>query len=246
MLSAIHELAREAGEMIMPYYQSGLAVEQKADLSPVTEADRVAHTHIMAGLRALTPDIPIISEESESHPEISSSSCFWLVDPLDGTKSFIRGSGSFTVNIGLIENNTPQLGVIYAPVEKTSYLGLLGEGAWKQEAGEPLCAIACRMPPEEGLYAVVSFSHLDPKTEQFLAKHPIAGRTAGSSSIKFCAVAEGIADLYPRFGTTMEWDTAAGHAIVAAAGGRVITPDGNPFLYGKPDFRNDAFIVWGA
>lgn len=238
-------IAQEAGKAILRYYQEDIKIERKADNSPVTAADLAAHDIIVAALGALTPDIPIISEESEEFILPPGSTRFWLVDPLDGTKSFIRREGEFTVNIALIEHGKPVAGIIDIPVARETYYGVVGKGAWRLHDGGAAEKISTREPDGSGYAAVVSMSHLDPKTSAFLAPLSVTERVSASSSLKFCRVAEGIADIYPRFGPTMEWDTAAGHAIVEAAGGRVETPDGEPFRYHKPDFRNGPFIVWG-
>lgn len=244
-LNELCRIAKKGGEAIMPYYGQAFDVERKADKSPVTQADMAAHHVIVEQLSALTPDIPIISEEHAEHHLPDHVKRFWLVDPLDGTKSFIRGTGEFTVNIGLIEDGVPALGVIYIPVERMMYWGALGVGAWRQQDGADKQIIATRAVPADGMAAVISFSHLDPETEAYMAPIKISGRVSASSSLKFCRVAEGGADIYPRFGPTMEWDTAAGHAIVTAAGGRVERPDGNAFEYGKDGLRNGPFIVFG-
>ena len=170
---------------------------------------------------------------------------FWLVDPLDGTKEFISRNGEFTVNIALVEGGQPVLGVVLAPALGKVWWGAMGHGArMRDEAGER--PIAARPRPAEGVVAVASRSHSDAQTEAFLDAQGVAERISAGSSLKFCLVAEGRADLYPRFGRTMEWDTAAGHAVLAAAGGRVTTRDGAPFLYRKPGFENPAFIAAGA
>ena len=222
----------------MSYYRTDVDVIRKEDNSPVTEADLAAHHILVDALRALTPDIPIVSEESESHTLPEGAERFWLVDPLDGTKSFIRGTGAFTVNIGLIEYGEPTMGVIVVPTDKRCYAGDIEHGAWKND--EP---ISTGDLPKTEWGAVVSMSHLDPKTEAFITPLPIGEKRSASSSLKFCLVAEGAAHLYPRFGPTMEWDTAAGHAILRAAGGKVVHPDGRSFTYRKTGFRNGAFIA---
>lgn len=246
LIDPICNLAVEAGEIIMAYYRSGEAQTQmKEDNSPVTDADLAAHHKIVGVLQALTPNIPIVSEENGVHPDISGHVHFWLVDPLDGTKSFIRKTGEFTVNIALIENGTPIFGVIYIPAQGRLFYGSEKYGAFKQEPMDAPRKINARIPPEDGLAAVVSFSHLSPETTAFLEAHNITSRVSASSSLKFCLVAEGKADIYPRFGRTMEWDTAAGHAIVKAAGGRVENTDGTAFTYGKDGFANPGFVAYG-
>lgn len=243
-------IAQAAGEVILGYYQQDVAVERKADSTPVTAADKAANALIVEQLQELAPQIPIISEEVEPHVLPEHSQRFWLVDPLDGTKSFLREEGEFTVNIALLDHTAdgrfvPAVGIIYIPVSRQLYAGQVGAGAWRQWGDGPPQAIATRDVPAEGMTAVVSLSHRERKTDDFLAALPISERVSAASSLKFCRVAEGAADIYPRFGPTMEWDTAAGHAIVLAAGGRVETPEGEPFTYGRPDFRNGPFVVWG-
>ncbi len=227
----------------MTCYQTGHAVFQKDDASPVTEADREADRIIVAKLRQITPGIPIVSEEGEK-PDIAEAEYFWLVDPLDGTKSFIRGKGHFTVNIGLIHNRREAvLGVIYDPVSKEMYYGS-AQGAFCERNGTEVPIHVRRK--EAPLTALVSHSHINAATEGYLVAHHIEKRIPSASSIKFCMLAEGKADIYPRFGPTMEWDVAAGHAILAAAGGKLTLPEGQPFLYGKPDFLNGDFIAQGG
>jgi 3'(2'), 5'-bisphosphate nucleotidase len=239
LIPASIALAREAGALIMQHYQGGGVVSRKDDASPVTEADRAADRLIVAGLASLIPGCPVVSEEGEK-PDVAKAEYFWLVDPLDGTKSFIRGSGYFTVNIALVDRSrVPVLGVIYDPVHKVMYWG--GQGKAMRDGTE----IHCRAKPAQGLTAIISHSHINQATEDYLAMQPIAERIPCASSIKFCWLAEGRADIYPRFGPTSEWDTAAGHAILIAAGGSVTMPEGTPFLYGKAGFRNGHFVARG-
>lgn len=245
-IDQICDLSVEAGRAIMAIYESGEhETHIKDDNSPVTDADLASHHIIVDALREMTPDIPIVSEESKNLPEVAKNETFWLVDPLDGTKSFIRRTDEFTVNIALIENRVPTFGVIYIPAQSRLFYGSELFGAYKQEPDDAPRKIEVRMPPEEGVSVVVSQSHNDTKTDGFLKDHEVAERVSASSSLKFCLVAEAKADIYPRFGRTMEWDTAAGHAILRAAGGEVETTDGQPFLYGKKDFANPGFIAWG-
>lgn len=244
-LEALCRIAQEAGAAILHHYDQAIEFERKADASPVTVADIAAHHIIERGLLVLAPDIPVISEEHAQHVLPEGAQCFWLVDPLDGTKSFIRREGQFTVNIALVEQGNPTLGVIFIPVTGELYWGDVARGAWRKRPGEQDVQIYTREAPAEGMAALVSRSHLDAPTQAFIDPLPVATRMSASSSLKFCRVAEGAADLYPRFGPTMEWDTAAGHAIVVAAGGRVQQPDGRTFVYGKPDFRNGPFVAWG-
>jgi len=230
----------------MSYFNDGFMTSKKHDESPVTDADVAANQLIVNALHKLTPNIPIIAEEDTSNHELQTTNhgSFWLVDPLDGTRAFVRGEPEFTVNIGLIKDGKPVLGVIYAPPQETLYAGVVGVGAFRERAGKKE-NIATRVPAADGLVVVRSKSHPSPKTQAYLETMNVKEAISGSSSIKFCQVAEGSADLYPRFGRTMEWDTAAGHAILQAAGGRVETTDGQPFLYGKPGFENPHFIAYG-
>jgi len=247
-------LAYQAGQVIMEVYASPIAVTTKADKSPVTEADQKAEDVILAGLRKLAPQIPILAEESVAKgdvPEIGTS--FFLVDPLDGTKEFISRNGEFTVNIGLIENGVPVFGVVYAPAIDEMYFGRVGHGAMfaTMKTSLPWTGLAhatpikTRVTPIEGATVLASRSHCDAETEAFIAKTKVTQLVSAGSSLKFCRVASGAADLYPRFGRTMEWDTAAGHAVLLAAGGKVITTDGKPLTYGKKSrgFDNPAFIA---
>ena len=217
----------------------------KADESPVTEADQAADRLICAALKGLLPGVPVVSEEGDGR-DIAGHDRFWLVDPLDGTKSFIRGGKNFTVNIALIENKLPVLGVITVPAQNKAYWGMTGAGAFRRMEGGTPEKIATRALPHDGADVILSHSHISPETEVYLQQQvTVRGRTSAASSLKFCVLAEGEADLYPRFGTTMEWDTAAGHAILLAAGGRMTMPDGSAFLYGKPGFKNGDFLAWG-
>ncbi len=234
------EIAREAGRIIMGHYLSGDAVDRKSDASPVTEADRAADRFIVEKLKAIAPAILTVSEEG-AKPAVADADYFWLIDPLDGTKSFIRGKGYFTVNIGLIRgaDKTPVMGIIYDPVSEIMYYGS-GKGAFRDHKGhiEQIYAQKQGAP-----IAIVSHSHLNEATEDYLRAHNISERIPCASSIKFCWLAENKATVYPRFGPTMEWDTAAGHAILIAAGGSMLTPEGKPFLYGKPNFLNGNFVA---
>lgn len=244
-LEKIGAIVREAGAIIMPFYRTQLEVVHKDDKTPLTQADLAANAYIMEELRALAPGVCIVSEEEERPEGFDPRKPFFLVDPLDGTKSFVRGEGAFTVNIGLIVNYFPVVGAIYIPTEKMLYLGHETLGAFRQEEGGALEKIEARKAPAEGLTAIVSSQHGSPETDAFVRRYPIATKISASSSVKFCRVAEGMADVYPRIGRTMEWDTAAGQAIVEAAGGGVETPEGARFSYGKPDFANGNFVVWG-
>ena len=240
-------IAVSAGAKIMEIYGSNFASALKSDASPVTAADTAAEAWIIAGLKQHFPHIPIIAEEQQAAGEqIKVSDHFFLVDPLDGTKEFISRNGEFTVNIGLIKNGQPISGVVYAPALNEIYVGEVGIGAFRaQSPNLQFTAITARPCPTLGPTILASRSHRDAETEAFItAQKPAAVSTAGSS-LKFCRLAAGKADLYPRFGRTMEWDTAAGHAVLSAAGGKLTKPDGAPFTYGKPGFANGPFIATG-
>lgn len=244
-LESVCCIAQEASDAIMAMYNDGFSVDYKADKSPVTQADIIANDLILQRLADLTPDIPIISEEQETHFLPEGTKRFWLIDPIDGTKSFVRKTGEFTVNIALIEHQKPVLGVIVVPVQQQLYAGIAGEGAFRQIAGGAATPIHTRVPDAAGLDVIVSHSHPSEQMQKLLGDYTLRSRTQASSSLKFCRVAEGAADLYPRLGPTMQWDTAAGHAIVQAAGGRMVRLDGSPFTYAADDFRNEPFMVWG-
>jgi len=248
LVEALVALAEAAGAAIMPHFRNGVAVEKKADSSPVTAADRAADQVILAGLARLAPDIPAITEEEVAEgrvPDISGGR-FWLVDPLDGTKEFIAGRDEFTVNIALIENGRPVLGVVGAPATGVVYAASGPGAATRRDRGSAPVAISARTAPADGMVALTSRSHgTKDALDRYLAPLAIKERVVAGSSIKFCWIAEGRGDLYPRLGTTNEWDTAAGHAVLAAAGGSVRTLDGAELVYGKPDFRNPHFIARG-
>ncbi len=189
--------------------------------------------------------LQVTEKEAAATCNLTPVTSFFLVDPLDGTKSFIRGGKNFTVNIGLIENQRPVAGVVLVPAQDIMYAGSVVDGAWRIPRGGIAERIATRTVPQAGYTAIVSHSHLSPETIAFLQTLAVSEHSSAASSIKFCKVAEGSADVYPRFGRTMEWDTAAGHAVLEAAGGRVTMQGGTPFLYGKPGFANGHFIAWG-
>ena len=241
-------IARDAGSAIMEIYAGEFDVELKGDNSPLTSADRASHQVIVEGLQEATPDIPILSEEGRAipYPERAAWSRFWLVDPIDGTKEFIKRNGEFTVNIALVEDGRVIAGVVYVPAQETMYLGRLGAGAWKIEGNQEPVKIAVRAADESlGLTVVMSRSHPSPELEEYLRDIKVAEAMPVGSSLKLCVVAEGKADLYPRLGPTMEWDTAAGHAVVEAAGGTVTQVDGAPLLYNKENLLNPYFIARG-
>ena len=248
LLPKVLALAERAAAVVMEHYDGTVAVATKADSSPVTAADEAGEAVILAGLRELTPDLPIVAEEAVARgelPEVAGGRPFWLVDPLDGTKEFISRNGEFTVNVGLVEGGQPILGVVLAPARGLAWWGARGQGACRREAGAA-SAIRVRPRPARGAVAVASRSHRDAATDAWLAAQGITETVSAGSSLKFCLVAEGRADVYPRFGPTMEWDTAAGDAVLRAAGGRVATVDGAPLAYLKPGFRNPGFVAHGA
>jgi 3'(2'), 5'-bisphosphate nucleotidase len=253
-LRALARLALAAGAEILDVYARDIAVSVKEDLSPVTEADELAEKAILAGLAQLDPKIPVIAEEAAAAGKCPpAAQRFYLVDPLDGTKEFISRNGEFTVNIALIENAAPVAGVVYAPALRRLYAGEAGLGAF-EAAAEPDQAVSSlawspitsREKPKS-LTVVASRSHRDAETDAFLKTQNVKELISAGSSLKFCLLACGKADLYPRFGRTMEWDIAAGHAVLAAAGGRVETADGQSMTYGKAKrgYDNPAFIAWG-
>ncbi len=237
-------LAREAGDRIMTLYRASVVVRTKDDGSPVTEADLAAHRVIVAGLAAAAPHIPIVSEEAAGVEEARAGRRFWLVDPLDGTREFIARTGDFSVNIALVDEATPALGVLHLPVRGETYFSDGRGTAWLADGGAPR-AIGARAVPAGGPVVVASRAHLDPETERFIADRRPARIERMGGALKFGLLARGDADLYPRFGRTMEWDTAAGHAVLAAAGGRVRDRSGRELRYGKPGFENPSFIATG-
>ena len=246
LLDAIAVAAREAGQAILQIVARGFEVERKRDASPVTEADRAAELIILAALARAAPGVPVIAEEEVAAGRIPAhDDLYFLVDPLDGTKEFVRGGDDYTVNIGLIRDGTPHLGVVFAPARGQLHGGLAGHGAWVEDTGGRR-AIATRAPGPE-LIAVASKSHFNQATADYLAAAAKSfGYLAVGSSLKFCLVAEGKADIYPRLSPTSEWDTAAGHAVLLGAGGQVDGPDGTPLCYGKKAFINRGFVATGG
>ena len=246
LLEDIAVAAREAGEAILEIVRRGFDVEHKQDSSPVTEADRAAELIILAALARAAPGVPVIAEEEVAAGRIPShGDTYFLVDPLDGTKEFVRGGDDYTVNIGLIVNGTPHLGAVFAPATQRLHAGLVGECAWLEDASGRI-PIQTRTPKTE-LVAVASKSHFNQPTADYLCEAAKdCGYVAIGSSLKFCIVAEGRADIYPRLSPTSEWDTAAGHAVLLAAGGRVDGPDGEPLAYGKRAFLNRGFVATGG
>lgn len=248
------EIALEAGVAVMAIYGVESNVRRKADKSPVCDADEYAEKIILERLAAALPDFPVLAEEAVAQgKETIAGSTFILVDPVDGTREFLSRNGEFTINIALILDNRPKAGVVYAPARGQLWIGGTRASCCVVSPGGPLPprearrAIHVRSAPATGLTALVSRSHADAETEAFLAQLPIKERREAGSSLKFCAVAEGVADVYPRFGQTMEWDTAAGDAVLRAAGGVVLDRDRHPLKYGKSarQFRNGPFVAWG-
>ncbi len=244
--AALLDIVRDAGRCVMDVYATDFQVTDKSDNSPVTLADKKADELIVSRLKALAPEIFIVSEEStDAGQRPVDGAPFWLVDPLDGTKEFINRNGEFTVNVALIENGNPVLGVVLAPALGRMFSGIAGVGAWLEDAAGRR-SISCRVPPADGLTVVASRSHGDADAlDAFLAGRKVASLRNAGSSLKICLVAAGEADVYPRLGRTMEWDIAAGHAVLVAAGGRIEQVDGSAFTYGKPDFANPHFAAWG-
>jgi 3'(2'), 5'-bisphosphate nucleotidase len=243
LLDDLAEAAREAGEAIRAIVARGFEVDSKRDSSPVTEADRAAELVILAALARSAPGVPVIAEEEVSAGRIPAhDGTYFLVDPLDGTKEFVRGGDDYTVNIGLIDCGSPVLGVVFAPATGLLHGGRVGSGAWV-DAGQGRTAIQTRSRGER-MTAVASKSHLNQATIDYLQEAVgLCDYVAVGSSLKFCMLAEGKADVYPRASPTSEWDTAAGHAVLLAAGGLVDGPDGAPLAYGKPAFLNRAFVA---
>jgi 3'(2'), 5'-bisphosphate nucleotidase len=245
--------AIEAGRAALAIYRGDFAVHTKQDDSPVTAADHAAEAVILARLAQGAAGIAVVAEEQVAAGRVpASASAFFLVDPVDGTKEFIQRRGDFTVNIALVRDGVPQLGVVYAPARSQLFAGdAVARAAFRtdQAADDPKQAartpIRTRTPPASGLTIVASRSHRSLETDAWLSQVKVAELVSVGSSLKFCLVAAGEADLYPRLGPTMEWDTAAGHAVLAAAGGEVVHVDGSPLRYGKPDFRNPSFIATG-
>jgi 3'(2'), 5'-bisphosphate nucleotidase len=256
LVDSLTSVVSAAAAAILAARARALEIETKSDLSPVTAADRAAETVLLAGLARLLPDVPVVSEEAvERATPAPLADSFLLVDPLDGTREFVAGRDEFTVNVALVRGGVPRLGIVAAPAQALIWRGIEGIGAERLElapgadasAGRHHTAIRTRPCPRSRLVVAVSRSHLDPRTEAFLARLPVAERRACGSAVKFCQVAEGAVDLYPRLATTCEWDIAAGHAIVAAAGGAVTTPRGEALRYGAIDaaFRVPEFVAWG-
>jgi 3'(2'), 5'-bisphosphate nucleotidase len=253
--SVLTDAAAKAGAAIMAHCAGHPAVEFKDDASPVTMADRDAEAILLKALKTLAPTIPVVSEEAASGREAPLGPLFFLVDPLDGTKEFIKNRTDFTVNVALIDQGQPCFGLVYAPARALLAVTVADGVAVEAElppnaSGADLAALPqrrlhARSPNPEGLTALVSLSHLNPETEQFLEQLKIAQTSKVGSSVKFLEIARGRADVYPRFGPTMEWDTAAGQAVLEASGGHVVEADGARLRYGKAGLRNPSFIAWG-
>jgi 3'(2'), 5'-bisphosphate nucleotidase len=241
------ELTRQAGEKVMHFYQGGPAVTWKKDASPLTAADTASHDFLVKSLRLLTREIPIISEESDQlmSDSIATAKWFWLVDPLDGTKEFLKGTNEFTVNVSLIEGGRPILGVVHAPALSLTYYAGRDMGAWRQAGDEAPTPILTRKPGPSGLGVVASKDHAGPLVSAMLGRLTNPRLQSMGSSLKFCLVAEGKADVYLRDLPTMEWDTAAAQCVVEAAGGGVYSLDGKALRYGKPGLKNPAIMTIG-
>lgn len=243
-MDALIEICEQAHQIILPYWKTDLDVQEKMDDSPVTKADKAANESIVNALEKLFPEIPTVSEEG-AKPELPTDATFWLIDPLDGTKSFIKGRDEFTTNIALVENRKPVIGILGLPAKNKIYKAVAGQDAFKREGKGEWEAIKISARSEEGLRVVSSLSHCSPKLEEWLAENGIKvqSRVGAGSALKFGLVAEGLADIYPRIGPTMEWDTAAGHCIAEAAGATMTDLNGAPFLYGKKGYLNGGFLV---
>ncbi len=254
ILDQVAQICREAGAVIMPHFEAeGMAFDNKDDArrSQVTAADTEAEALILPALAALNPNVPIVAEEEASDgrvPDISGGE-FWLVDPLDGTKEFIKKIPEFTVNIGLIRDGKPVLGVVYSPASNDMYVGSTAlDIAWQERNGEARKPLRVRPVNAQGITICLSRTYgKSVELNHFLERFRVEKQVDAGSSIKFCLIARGEADVYPRYGGSMEWDTAAAHAVLNAAGGRVCRIDGGPDLaYGKPEFRNSYFVAWGG
>lgn len=250
-LQRVIEIARLGGEAALKHYHENIEVEYKADNSPLTLADQAAHEVIVAELASWTPDIPVLSEESneDEFRDRKSWPTFWVVDPLDGSKEFIKRSGQFTVNIALVDGHESVLGVVYVPVTEVVYCGLKGEEptAWMRNGEGKKRELRCRSADIDHLMVVASRDHAGPRVKAFLGAEALGGAevTSMGSSLKFCLVADGKADFYPRVVPTMEWDTAAAQCIVEVAGGSVTTLEGERLTYNKDDLRNPSLLTFG-
>ena len=248
LLNIALRAALAGGEEVMRVYADPFEVIQKVDRTPVTEADLASERAIIAILTAAVPDIPIVSEETVPAEGFSSpASRFWCVDPLDGTKEFIVRNGEFSVLIALIEHGIPVLGVVHGPAAGVTYVGHGPGTAMRRRGGGDFAPIRARVPSPDGIVVVHSRSHENSRRlAEYFQNRPVIERKQCGSALKFGVLAAGEADFYPRFGTTMEWDTAAGQAVLEAAGGHVFGLDGERLGYGKPGLKNDGFVAWGA
>ncbi|WP_457674426.1 3'(2'),5'-bisphosphate nucleotidase CysQ [Thiolapillus sp.] len=247
-IQLINHVSREAGRAILEIYDQDFAVEHKADKSPLTQADLASHRHIVAALREQTPDIPVLSEESASIPweERRQWQRYWLIDPLDGTREFIKRNGEFTVNIALVEDGLPVLGVVHVPVTGITYFGDREKGAFREDENGQIMPIRVTTPCTTPIRVAGSRSHAGDSLQRFLSNLPEYEMVSMGSSLKLCLVAEGRADIYPRLGPTSEWDTAAAQAVVEAAGGRVTDTDMQRLRYNqKASLLNPHFLVFG-
>lgn len=248
LAEALADIAEDAARVILPYWRSGVVFETKADDSPVTRADREAETLILDRLAALYPEVQAVAEEAVSQHGAppTPGDWFWLIDPLDGTRGFVEGRESYTVNIALIHKDTPVAGVVTAPATQTSWRsGAPGKGAFRRRFGEGWTAIRVRERPAAPI-ALLSHSMTDEEATRLASRHGCLQWQGTDSSLKFCLIAEGRFDAYPRTGPTFEWDTAAGQAVLEAAGGRVMAEDGQPLRYGKPAYANGGFVALGG
>ena len=245
-LLGLAHIAAEAGQVVMRHY-GDCEARTKDDRSPVTDADEEAEKLILRRLGEHFPGVAVVAEEEmAAGRSVETGDHFFLVDPLDGTREFLSGNGEFTVNIAEIKDGVPVMGVVYAPAKNRLFLGTVGEGALEMQGDlSGAHVIGVRAAPADGLVAVGSRSHNDEKTAEFLKRFPVKDYVSAGSSLKFCLVAAGEADIYARAGRTMEWDTAAGQAVLMAAGGSVTLWDGAPFTYGKPGFENPPFVARG-
>jgi 3'(2'), 5'-bisphosphate nucleotidase len=239
------DFALEAGRRVLCFYRKERTDTLKADSSPLTAADLASHEYLVSALLPLLPGVPVISEESEQKAGTSVPSRFWLVDPLDGTKEFIKATDEFTVNIALVDSGIPILGVVHAPALHCTYYAATGQGSWMMIDGHSPVPISSRRWNADQAALVASKDHAGPLVKTLLGHLPQASLQSMGSSLKFCLVAEGKADIYLRDLPTMEWDTGAAQCVVETAGGSVCSLDGRPLRYGKPDLRNPAIITCG-
>jgi 3'(2'), 5'-bisphosphate nucleotidase len=248
LVDKLAELVLEGGRIAMRHHGKVGQVTSKADTSPLTAADLEVDAFLCAGLEQAYPDIPVVTEErAATHAEGFAGKRFFLVDPIDGTKEFVAERGEFTINIGLVENGVPVAGAVYAPAVDRLFAGALSLGAFEASAAEPSRRpLATAKPDNRSLTVIASRSHMTPQTQAFVDANQVGKLTNAGSSLKFCLLAAGEADLYPRFGPTMEWDTAAGHAVLSAVGGSVEQISGAPLNYGKPGYRNPDFVAYTA